>query len=98
MFQSVLLHDHAVPPSLLWKNCPENRVGDFDYLVELLDWELNVDPLFERNRFMAPKPTGDAGENADDTAASGTVPEPFDVSGVAEPVLDQEPALAVASA
>jgi len=62
MFQSVLLHDHAVPPSLLWKNCPENRVGDFDYLVELLDWELNVDPLFERNRFMAPKPTGDAGE------------------------------------
>lgn len=61
MYQSVLLHDHTVPANLLWKNCPEERVGDFDYLVDVLDWELNVDPDFAANRFMAPKRCAGAG-------------------------------------
>jgi hypothetical protein len=62
MYQSILLGDHAVPASLLWKNCPDDRLGDFDYLVDILDWELNVDPDFSRNRFMAPKPCKATGE------------------------------------
>lgn len=54
MYQSVLYFDHAVDKNLLWVNCPEDRAGDFDYLIEVMDWELNVDPDFSRNRAMAP--------------------------------------------
>lgn len=53
MYQS-LVDDQIVPESLLWKDCPADRVGDFDYLVEVIDWELNVDPDFGRHRFMRP--------------------------------------------
>lgn len=59
MYQSVLFGDHCVPPALLWKNTPEDRVGDFDLLMEVIDWDLNVDPDFYQHRFMAPKPAGD---------------------------------------
>lgn len=56
MYQSVLWGDHVVPENLLWKNTPEDKIGDFDYLVDVVDWEKNVDPNFRKNRFMAPKP------------------------------------------
>jgi hypothetical protein len=59
MYQSVLLGGHCVPEALLWKDTPQEAVGDYDYLVELLDWELNVDPDFHAHRFMAPKPVRD---------------------------------------
>ena len=55
MYQSVLYFDHAVPEDLLWKNCPEEEKGNFDYLVDVIDWDKNVDPDFHKNRFMAPK-------------------------------------------
>lgn len=55
MYQSVLYYDHAVPEDLLWKNCPEEEKGNFDYLVDVIDWDKNVDPDFHKNRFMAPK-------------------------------------------
>jgi hypothetical protein len=44
----------VVPEELLWKDVPADRRGDFDYMVEILDWDLNVDPNFVQNRFMAP--------------------------------------------
>ena len=55
MYQSVLYFDHAVPEDLLWKNCPEEEKGNFDYLVDVIDWDKNVDPDFHKNRFMVPK-------------------------------------------
>lgn len=55
MYQSVLYGDHCVPEDLLWKNCPEEEKGNFDYLMDVIDWETNVDPDFYENRFMAPK-------------------------------------------
>jgi hypothetical protein len=55
MYQS-LVGDAIVSEDLLWKNCPPERVGDFDYLVEVVDWEANVDPLFAEHHFMQPKP------------------------------------------
>ena len=64
MYQSVLLHDHVVGEELLWKNCPADKISDFDYLVDVVDWDLNVDPNFYENRFMAPKPIGDPTETA----------------------------------
>ena len=56
MYQSVLWGDHVVPKDLLWKDTPEDKLGDYDHLVDVVDWDLNVDPNFRKNRFMAPKP------------------------------------------
>ena len=56
MYQSVLYGGHCVPPELLWKNTPEDKVGDYNYLVGVVDWALNTDPYFYENRFMAPLP------------------------------------------
>ena len=55
MYQS-LTGDQVVPKELLWKDTPEDKMGDYDHLVDVLDWDLNVDPNFAQNRFMAPKP------------------------------------------
>ncbi len=55
MYQS-LTGDQIVPEELLWKDTPPDRKGDFDYLVDVIDWELNVDPNFAANHFMRPKP------------------------------------------
>ncbi len=58
MYQS-LVDSQIVPEALLWKDCPADRKGDFDYLVEVMDWELNVDPEFMKHRFMKPLPVKD---------------------------------------
>jgi hypothetical protein len=55
MYES-LPHHQVVPKELLWKDTPKNKVGDVDFLLEVIDWELNVDPNFAKNRFMQPKP------------------------------------------
>ena len=55
MYQSVLYGGQCVSEDLLWKNCPEEEKGNFDYLMDVIDWEANVDPQFHQNRFMAPK-------------------------------------------
>lgn len=54
MYQSVLLGGHCVPEDLLWKNCPPEERGNFDYLMDVIDWEANVDPKFKEHRFMRP--------------------------------------------
>ncbi|MDK2962895.1 MAG: hypothetical protein PWQ29_289, partial [Verrucomicrobiota bacterium] len=55
MYQS-LVNDAVIDEELLWLNTPEDKKGDFDYLVEVIDWEVNVDPLFAEHHFMRPKP------------------------------------------
>ena len=55
MYQS-LVNDAIIDEELLWKNTPQDKVGDYDYLLDVIDWEVNVDPLFAEHRFMAPKP------------------------------------------
>lgn len=55
MYQS-LTGDQIVPEELLWKDTPKDKLGDFDYLVDVIDWELNVDPDFAKKHFMRPKP------------------------------------------
>jgi len=55
MYQSVLYGGHCVPEDLLWKNCPEEERGNIEYLMDVIDWEANVDPAFHENHFMAPK-------------------------------------------
>ncbi len=53
MYQS-LVDDQLIAESLLWKNCPQDKIGDLDYLLEVIDWELNVNPELGKHRFMAP--------------------------------------------
>ena len=55
MYQSVLPGGHTVPENLLWKNCPEDEIGNFDYLLDVIDWEANVDPYFSKHHFMKPQ-------------------------------------------
>lgn len=59
MYQSVLLNGQVVGEELLWKNCPPEEVGNYEYLLEVLDWEKNVDLDFHKNNFMRPKPVKD---------------------------------------
>ena len=54
MYQSVLYGGHCVSEDLLWKNCPPEEKGNFDYLMEVIDWEANVDPEFIKKHFMKP--------------------------------------------
>ena len=54
MYQSVLYGGECVSEDLLWKNCPEEEKGNFDYLMDVIDWDVNVDPDFKKNRFMPP--------------------------------------------
>jgi len=55
MYQSVA-NDQVIPEELLWVNTPENKMGNFDHLMEVIDWEANVDPNFMDHHFMEPKP------------------------------------------
>lgn len=54
MYQSVLYGGQCVSENLLWKNCPDEEIGNFDYLMDVIDWELNTDKDFHKNRFMQP--------------------------------------------
>jgi hypothetical protein len=55
MFQS-LTGDQIVPEDLLWKDTPRDHRGNFDYLIDVINWEMNVDPDFGKKRFMRPRP------------------------------------------
>jgi hypothetical protein len=50
-------NNREVPDELMWKDVPADKVGDLDFVIELLDWDLNVDPNFMTNRHMAPYET-----------------------------------------
>jgi hypothetical protein len=55
MYQS-LTGNAIVPEELLWKDTPPDRVGDVDFLMEVIDWDVNVDPDFKAKHFMRPVP------------------------------------------
>jgi len=56
MYQSVIDNRQVVPHELLWKDTPEDKMGDVGYLMSVIDWELNVDMRFAEKHFMAPRP------------------------------------------
>ena len=61
MYQS-LVNEAIIPEELLWKGTPKDRMGDYDQLMEVIDWELNVNPNILETRFMAPVPVKDTAE------------------------------------
>lgn len=54
MYQSVLYGGECVSEDLLWKNTPDEERGNFDYLMDIIDWEANTDPEFKQKHFMPP--------------------------------------------
>lgn len=68
MYQS-LVNEAIIPEELLWNGTPKDRIGDFDQLMEVIDWELNLDPNIRENRFMEPKPV----RNVEEMEADGYV-------------------------
>jgi len=68
MYQS-LVNEAIIPEELLWNGTPKESIGDFDALLDVLDWELNVDPKMMANRFMAPIPV----RNISEMTAAGYV-------------------------
>jgi hypothetical protein len=61
MYQS-LVGDAVIPEDLLWKNTPEDRKGDIEHLIDVVDWEANTDPDFAARHFLRPKPVRPVGE------------------------------------
>ena len=61
MFQS-LVNDMPISWDLLVKNVPDDHKRDLDYIVDMLDWGLNLDPAFAKHRFMRPKPVAPMAE------------------------------------
>ena len=55
MYQS-LVNEAIIPEVLLWNGTPKEQIGNFDALMEVIDWELNVNPNILETRFMNPKP------------------------------------------
>jgi hypothetical protein len=61
MFQSIVW-DAYTPWELLVKNVPDDKKQDLDFIMSLIDWDLNVDPDLYKNRFSPPKPVSDVGK------------------------------------
>lgn len=58
-------NNREVPPDLVWKDVPAEHHGDYEYLMEQLDWEANIDPNFAKNRYCPPVLTGRSRSKAD---------------------------------
>lgn len=58
-------NNREVPDDLLWKDAPADRIGDLDYVLDLLDWERNTDPEFATNRRLIPFETAESVAAAD---------------------------------
>jgi hypothetical protein len=68
MYQS-LVNEAIVPEELLWNGTPPDRIGNYDDLMEVIDWELNINPNILETRFMRPKPV----RNVDEMKAQGYI-------------------------
>jgi hypothetical protein len=55
MFQSVVA-GKALDRSLLVKDVPDDKKDNIDYIMDIIDWELNVLPNFKEKFFLAPIP------------------------------------------
>jgi hypothetical protein len=58
MFQS-MVEGRPVPRSLLTQDVPEEKHQDLDFLVDLVDWEANVDPEFKKHHYLEPLAVAD---------------------------------------
>jgi len=72
MYQS-LVNNQVVPEPMLWKDVPEESVGNLDYLLDMIDWDLNLDPEFAAHRLMQPVPARPDADPADEGYAESWI-------------------------
>ena len=58
MYQSVVA-GKPIDRSLLVKDVPDKHKDDLDYIMDIIDWDLNVDPYFKEKLFLKPITIGD---------------------------------------
>jgi hypothetical protein len=58
MYQS-LVNEAVIPEELLWNGTPKEEIGNYDQLMEVIDWDLNTNPNLLETRFMQPIPVAD---------------------------------------
>lgn len=63
MYQS-LVNEAVIPEELLWNGTPKEEIGNYDQLMEVIDWDLNTNPNLLETRFMQPIPVKDEKEMA----------------------------------
>jgi hypothetical protein len=61
MFQS-LVSDVPIDWELLVKDVPADRKDDLDYIVSMIDWEMNTNPDLAKAHFRPPLPVVEVGE------------------------------------
>ncbi|MGB4406447.1 MAG: hypothetical protein WBI82_06275 [Sphaerochaeta sp.] len=71
MYQSLLMNGQIVEEDLLWKNTPPEEIGNYNYLLDVIDWDVNIDPDFHEKRYMKPVPV----KNMEDMVADGYIQE-----------------------
>jgi len=64
MFQS-MVEGRYVPWDLLVKDVPPEKAHDLEFLVDMLDWDANVDPEFASHNLTLPRPVRDEKEMSD---------------------------------
>lgn len=57
MYQSVVANK-PIDRSLLVKDVPDKYKNDLDYIMDIIDWDLNVDPNFKERFYLEPIPVG----------------------------------------
>jgi len=65
MYQS-MLEDRPVPWDLVVKDVPREHHNDLDYIVDMIDWEANLDPEFKSHHYIEPKPARDPDETREE--------------------------------
>ncbi len=58
MYQSMVA-GRPVPKELLLKDVPPDKQQDCDYLLDMINWELNLDPEFKKHHYLEPIPVTD---------------------------------------
>jgi hypothetical protein len=58
MFQSLLMDGTTIPWDLVVKNVPKDKKQDYDFIIDLIDWEANTVPNFKDTYFRPPVEDG----------------------------------------
>ena len=49
-----VVQNEIYPYDMLSENCPQDKKRDLDYILDLMDWEKNVDPDYRKHYFRPP--------------------------------------------
>ncbi len=48
--------NRILPEELLWKDTPPDKINNIDHLLDVIDWDANIDPDFAARHFTRPIP------------------------------------------